>query len=97
MAAPTSNNHGSLRGDCNHNSSRDSPKPLKKRPVTQSPTTTNGIELDTDVEDNSSSEETKKVANSMSVQGKKRPHQFMSITSDDVHGEPGYFTLSLVR
>ena len=55
----------------------------------------------TDGEDNSSSEETNKISNghndTTSVQGKKRSHQNMSTTIDNVHGEPGYFSLTLVR
>ena len=98
IAASTSN-HGSLGGNVNHGDSRDLPKPLKKRPVARH--TNTECSLSTDAEDNSSSEETNKMSNwnnnTISLQGKKRSHLNMCTTIDDVHGEPGYFSLTLVR
>ena len=91
IAAPLPHRR-SLAGD----SHRDLPKPVKKRPVTQHTDTESP--QSTDVEDRSSPEGHHHVAaSSSSSQGKKRPYQSMSSTIDDVHGEPGYFNMTLVR
>ena len=89
-ASPTSH-HNAINGT----SHRDSPKPLKKRPMAQS--TMGGTQVDTDDNNTSSSKEIQKIASSTDIPGKKRSHQFMSMTTDDVQGEPGYFSMTLVR
>ena len=92
IAAPIPN-HKLIGGDSHQEDSRrESPKPLKKRPVNQH-TDTAECSQSTDVEEHSSSDGN----GTMSAQGKKRSHQNMSTTIDSMHGELGYFNLTLVR